>query len=175
MTLALNDLRVLHGVVRRWSGLPAAMLEGRRTAKQMLRTKCTDVLLSGAAEGADTLFDEAASAAGHEVIHFLGPRNAPSEETLNTHPGSLFYLEDNLLDSQPVDDIVAKVNRERFGLARSDRVSLASCAKTWRDSRRNVFQVRCADAVYAVAYRLNPSPDTPALDVGGGTGCVIVS
>ncbi len=47
---------------------------------------------------------------------------------------------------------------------------MASARKEWNGSRRNWFQVRRADAVYVVAYRSNPSPETPRLDIGGGTG-----
>jgi len=64
-----------------------------------------------------------------------------------------------------MNDIFASVNRTRF--AGSD---LETAEEDWRDSRRNVLQVLRADMVYAVAYRSNPSPETPTLDIGGGTG-----
>jgi len=123
------------------------------------------ILLSGAADGADTIFGEHALSANHEVVHFMGPRNEPSVEARLAQGFSFYYLDDTVLEGPQCNEIFRRVNQER-----SLGKWLATAEEEWRDSRRNVFQVLRADRVYAVGYRQAPSAETPALDVGGGTG-----
>ena len=120
------------------------------------------IMVSGAASGADTLFGLEAAKAGHRVIHVLGPRNQPSGECSRQQPETIHRFTDALLNSATVSTAFQRAGEARF----FDEATIAA----WRDSRRNFLQVRGAKAVYAVAYRLPPGPQTPKLDVGGGTG-----
>ena len=156
----------LAGIVRYWSSLPDSILQSREETEKVVHSGSgKGVLFSGASDGADTRFGIRARAANYDVVHFLGPRNEPSTEAAEQQAQQLMRLEDSLLEGQAMNDIFASVNRTRF--AGSD---LETAEEDWRDSRRNVLQVLRADMVYAVAYRSNPSPETPTLDIGGGTG-----
>jgi len=131
------------------------------------------VLLSGASPGADTLFGEEALRRGHQVLHVLGPRNDPSAEAAQEQPQQLLRVNDELLDGPVVSasfNAAAKVRGISKPTRRLPQGGPNGTLEEWRDSRRNMLQVVGAQAVYAVAYRLNPSPHTPELDVGGGTG-----
>lgn len=125
------------------------------------------MLLSGASVGADTIFGTYALQSGHNVVHFLGPRNEPSAEAVAQQASTLYRLCDELLDGDAVS-----ADFERVGAARllGKNADFSAGILEWRDSRRNILQVRSADTVYAVGYRMNPSVETPGLDIGGGTG-----
>ena len=131
------------------------------------------VLLSGASPGADTLFGEQALRGGHQVLHVLGPRNDPSDEAAQAQAQQLLRVDDKLLDGPVVSGPFTAAAKAR-GISKPTRHIPQGGANgtldEWRDSRRNMLQVSGAQAVFAVAYRLNPSPQTPVLDIGGGTG-----
>mmetsp|Transcript_1849 Transcript_1849/g.4504 ORF Transcript_1849/g.4504 Transcript_1849/m.4504 type:complete len:413 (+) Transcript_1849:2-1240(+) len=118
----------------------------------------------------------------HGLAHFLGPGDeewASAKAKENQH-SAFEYVEKELLDG----DIVSKA----LDKAAESRVLGSQMTKDWRDrvaamaARRNFLQVRRADAVYVVGWRLAQGRDqftgkseidpreTPALDVGGGTG-----
>jgi len=120
----------------------------------------TPLMISGACEGADTFFGMEAKRSGHEVIHVLGPHNRASDEVASLMADTLLQVTDELLDGPLVSPAFEKACEAR---------SLGD-SSTWRLSRRNYLQVRGASAVFAVCYRLPPSPTTPKLDIGGGTG-----
>ena len=128
------------------------------------------VMLSGASDGADTVFGEVAAHSQHRVLHVLGPRNTPSDEAKASQPHTLVNVDDSVLDGPLVDAAFVAAAAAR-GIGVSDGAALPNgTLEEWRDSRRNYLQVRGAHSVFAVAYRLNPSDTTPALDIGGGTG-----
>ena len=141
------------------------------------------MLLSGACSGADELFGDMAMRARHRVVHFLGPRDLEwaSDKAKAEQEHAFFKVEKELLDGPIVSEAFDRASRSR--VLGSERAK-----KGWEkrvadmSARRNFLQVRCADAVYAVGWRLQPGKDqftgqkdiareeTPALDVGGGTG-----
>ena len=121
------------------------------------------LMLSGASEGADTAFGRCALAAGHTSAHILGPRNVPSAECVSSQADALYRVGDELLDSEEISAALERASRLRLGA--SSRMS-----GDLRDSRRNYLQVRRAELCLCVAYRLPPSAEAPALDIGGGTG-----
>jgi len=139
-----------------------------------LRPSRGPVLLSGASEGADTIFGEEALRVGHGVLHVLGPRNEPSDEAAVGQAVHLVAAADELLDG-PIVSAAFERAAEARGIAQSAAgdAGLHGTLDDWRDSRRNFLQVRGADVVFAVAYRLNSSPTVPKLDVGGGTGLAV--
>ena len=116
------------------------------------------LLLSGASDGADTLFGAAALRAGDDVVHFLGPGNAPSEVARCEQAASLHAVKKELIEHPT---IVAALRDAATARGESD-------VSAWYESSRNFLQVRRVCAVYAVGYRA-PDP-APALDIGGGTG-----
>ena len=148
--------------------LICAILGGKREMDRVVSAHLggRPLLLSGAAEGADTAFGEAAmEQCGHEVAHILGPSNRPSEEATRQQSHTLVGVSDQVLQSPIVDIIFRKCANSRLSKA-----ALETAHEDCYASRRNILQVKEADSVYAVAYRLPPSDDTPRLDVGGGTG-----
>ena len=152
-----------HAMLAGSADLHERVLEGRAALGARVRGRT--VLLSGASDGADTLFGALALRQGHEVVHFLGPQNVPSAAARDGQPDTLYPLSEQALQCEQVNEIVGAIHRVRH-----PDVSVEAFEAEWRDSRRNVFQVQSADAVYAVAYRSAPAADTPALDIGGGTG-----
>ena len=141
------------------------------------------MLLSGACSGADELFGDMAMRARHRVVHFLGPRDLEwaSDRAKAEQEHAFFKVEKELLDGPVVSGAFHRASRSR--VLGSERAK-----KGWEkrvadmSARRNVLQVWCVDVVYAVGWRLQPGKDqftgqadiaaeeTPALDVGGGTG-----
>lgn len=134
------------------------------------------VMLSGACDGADTLFGEAALKLGHGVIHVLGPRNEPSDEAMVGQANTLLKVSDEFLDGELVSPAFERAAASRGifpAKDENDEGGMYGTLDDWRDSRRNFVQVVSADCVFAVAYRLNPGPNVPALDIGGGTGLAV--
>ena len=146
--------------------LPTAIITGRSAVNALAEGR--SVMLSGASDGADTLFGALALGCGHLVAHLLGPHNVPSAAARAGQQEALCHLDDGILHSELVDEVVDAIRRARY----PNYASLAAFDRDWRKSRRNVLQVLCADAVYAVAYRAPSAGDsqTAACDVGGGTG-----
>lgn len=147
-----------------------------------LSTLHRPVLLSGACDGADSLFGRHAIAADHEAVHLLGPgdREWASCAAKSGEVGTLLDVGAELLD----DPIVSRAfhvagERRVLGSQRADGWEAKAAAMA---ARRNFLQVRRAGAVYAVGWRLAKGADqftgreavapgeTPLLDVGGGTG-----
>ena len=89
MTAAMRD---------RWNNLHHAILTSSEMTSLALRAKsaATSFCLSGASDGADTLFGEGGLKAGHEVIHFLGPRNDPSAPAAESQSDSLVSVSDEV-------------------------------------------------------------------------------
>ena len=113
------------------------------------------LLLSGASDGADTVFGAAALAAGHRAAHLLGPTNEPSVRAVEDF--AVYRVDEGALDDPRVVCAL-----ESAAAARRE------APEAWEASKRNYLQVCRAGAVYAVGYR-QPG-DVPALDVGGGAG-----
>jgi len=140
------------------------------------------MLLSGAREGADETFGEMAMAQKHQLVHFLGPGDEEwaSAKAKETQKDAFEHVRKELLEGAIVS--------EAFGKAGESRVLGSQRTPDWEArvadmaARRNFLQVRCADAVYVVGWRLEHGKDqftgrsdvapdeTPLLDVGGGTG-----
>jgi len=152
-------------VQARWPSLAEDIINGSLGDEQF---RHCPMCLTGASDGADTLFGKAAMAAGHEVVHFCGPGNVPSDDVQRHQADCVYRLTDELLDCDTVS--------EAFQLAGSARVlggvpdQEDDWQLKWRTSKRNYVQVRKAQTVYVVAYRMPPGPFTPKMDVGGGTG-----
>ena len=123
------------------------------------------MMLSGASDGADTLFGRYALAAGHDVRHILGPRNQPSVECDKKQSSTVVRVSDDVLGGD-----VASAAFEYAAAARHVGEPGGGTLDEWRESRRNFLQVRSASALAVVAYRLPPGALTPAMDIGGGTG-----
>jgi len=140
------------------------------------------MLLSGACDGADSLFGRHSVSAGHEAVHLLGPgdRKWASCAAKSGEVGILLDVGADLLDD-PVVNRAFCVAGERRVLG-SQRVEGWEAKAATMAARRNFLQVRRAGAVYAVGWRLAkgadqftgreavPPDETPLLDVGGGTG-----
>jgi len=140
------------------------------------------MLLSGACDGADETFGEMAMQHKHRLVHFLGPGDEEwaSAKAKEKQSHAFQHVKAELLQD--------KVVSEAFDRAGESRVLGSQRTPDWRArvaemaSRRNFLQVRCADVVYVVGWRLQEGKDqffgrsdidpreTPILDVGGGTG-----
>lgn len=121
------------------------------------------LLLSGAADGADTMFGKAALSAGQDVAHFLGPGNEPSAEAASSEQQkAIINVDEKVIYSETIAAALESAAKTR----------LTPLPEKWHDdwktSSRNFLQVRRVDAVYCVCYR-QPADDPP-LDIGGGTG-----
>ena len=110
------------------------------------------VLFSGASDGADTLFGKMALEHQHHVVHFLGPRNRPSDEAASTQAECLCHVTDDLLDSPTISRAAVRAALAICGGMRRgmDGNTHSYCDKKnlldgWRDSRRNFLQVRRAE------------------------------
>lgn len=123
------------------------------------------LMLSGAADGADTCFAQCALSAGHDVVHFLGPRNRPSKTAATQQAHCLYRLDDELLEGEVINEVF-----ERILPCMASGEDVDAVRATWRDSRRNFLQVCEAQAVYAVGYRERGREVRCGLDIGGGTG-----
>jgi hypothetical protein len=111
-----------------------------------------NILLSGGADGADSAFSKAASAVKHQVVHW----------TFEGHKSKLrkglYQLTDEHLTA--VDPYLVRANK---GLIRSFPTK---SEHTNNLLRRNHFQVRWSESVYAISKF---SPDSSMLKVAGGT------
>ncbi|CAK0888291.1 unnamed protein product, partial [Prorocentrum cordatum] len=147
-----------------------------------LSTLPRPMLLSGACDGADSLFGRHAIAADHDAVHLLGPgdREWASEAAKSGEVGKMLDVEADLLDDPAVSRAFRVAGERRvLGSQRADGWEAKAAAMS---ARRNFLQVRRAGAVYAVGWRLAKGADqftgreavapgeTPLLDVGGGTG-----
>ena len=174
--LSSEELKRLKGVASMDTGatwppeVPELLARGAFVPKKVNSAMPSVVLLSGASEGADTLFGEAAQRAGHGVLHVLGPRNTPSDDAAVGQAKYLVNVSDSLLDGDLVSPAFERAAAER-GIFPDG--GAFGTLEDWRDSRRNFLQVAGADCVYAVAYRLKPSDEAPSLDIGGGTGLAV--
>jgi len=140
------------------------------------------MLLSGACDGADTTFSDCALEAGHSVAHFVGPGDVEwaSVRVKALHADWIYHIGSDLLDSAKIADDLEKAGERR--ILKTQRTA------DWKErvaamaAKRNYVQVRSASAVYAVGWRIAEGMDpysgrtsaengeTPALDIGGGTG-----
>jgi hypothetical protein len=111
-----------------------------------------NILLSGGAEGADTVFSKAASAAKHQVVHWTFEGHKPKLRK------GLYQLTDAHLTSADLS-----LRRANKGLLRSFPTK---SEHTNNLLRRNHFQVRWSESVYAVSKF---STDASMLRVAGGT------
>jgi hypothetical protein len=165
------------------------VLAGTADRHSVLSAVGNAVLLSGASDGADTLFGKMALRHEHAVVHFLGPRNEPSGEAAQTQAEAIYRVPDEVLDRRDVTSAMQRALSARIcsdtGADAAPELQEAARAaardalvEEWRDSRRNLLQVLRAHRVYAVAYRMpldaapseNPPFKRPRLDIGGGTG-----
>lgn len=121
------------------------MLEG-------LDLSSPNILLSGGADGADTAFGKAASAAKHQVVHW----------TFSGHKSKLrkglYQLTEQHLLSADASLIRANKGLVRSFPAASDHVNNLL--------RRNFFQVRWSESVYAISRFTD---DNSMLMIAGGT------
>lgn len=138
----------------------------------------TPMCFSGACWGADETFGECALAVGHGLIHFMGPEDEASEKVKQDQESSLFWISGDLLSGDIVEGAWQLAGKKRIkGGQRTDAWESKVLA-----SRRNYCQVRQAEAVYVVAWRMQKGKDpftgredvaeneTPVMDIGGGTG-----
>eukprot|EP00443_Scrippsiella_acuminata_P095549 CAMPEP_0115488108 /NCGR_PEP_ID=MMETSP0271-20121206/61302_1 /TAXON_ID=71861 /ORGANISM="Scrippsiella trochoidea, Strain CCMP3099" /LENGTH=1459 /DNA_ID=CAMNT_0002916181 /DNA_START=44 /DNA_END=4424 /DNA_ORIENTATION=- len=160
------------------SGLAAKIVFGKLDRDKL----DLPMLLSGACDGADETFGEMAMQHKHRLVHFLGPGDEEwaSAKAKEKQSHAFQHVKAELLQD--------KVVSEAFDRAGESRVLGSQRTPDWRArvaemaSRRNFLQVRCADVVYVVGWRLQEGKDqffgrsdidpreTPILDVGGGTG-----
>mmetsp|Transcript_75178 Transcript_75178/g.190117 ORF Transcript_75178/g.190117 Transcript_75178/m.190117 type:complete len:572 (-) Transcript_75178:42-1757(-) len=140
------------------------------------------MLLSGACAGADETFGEMALKHQHQLVHFLGPGDEEwaSEKAKQTQSHGFVHVKKELLEGTVVSEALKKAAASRvLGSQRTPdwKARVAEMA-----ARRNFLQVRYADMVYVVGWRLEKGKDqftgksdcdpreTPKMDVGGGTG-----
>jgi hypothetical protein len=111
-----------------------------------------NILLSGGAEGADTIFGKAASAAKHQVVHwtFQGHKSKLRK--------GLYQLGSNHLETADTCLIRANKSLLRTFPSKSEHVNNLL--------RRNFYQVRWSESVYAVSRFTN---DSSMLKIDGGT------
>ena len=126
----------------------------------------SNVCLSGGAEGADAVFGEIATAAGHEVVHFAfhGMHSA----TTATGQQSFHVLSPEELQAA-----------DPFVLRASTMIKRHPPRKGYVKKliRRNYYQVQTAERVYAVT-RWNLVPESKTKEtmegqLGGGTGWAV--
>lgn len=117
-----------------------------------LELKTSNVLLSGGADGADAAFGRAAVAAKHDVVHwsFDGHRTKMRK--------NLYRLDRDHLDS--ADPYLLRANKSIM------RTYPSSDAIVNDLLRRNLYQVRWSDSVYAVSQF---KKDGSLLGIDGGT------
>jgi len=140
------------------------------------------MLLSGACDGADVTFGEMALAHQHRFVHFLGPGDLEwtAEKAREKQSHGFEHVAQELLEGAVVSEAFDKAAMSR--VLGSQRTPGWEARVAEMAARRNFLQVRCADAVYVVGWRLQRGKDqftgrndcapreTPLLDVGGGTG-----
>lgn len=113
-----------------------------------------NTLVSGGAMGADRVFGRHAAQAGFAVIHLLGPSpfaSASPQEQCVTVPNSLLTQTEPAL-RKAARHLCKPVPKPGYGK---------------KFVQRNYYQVRYADAVYAVGWK---STKKCLLDIEGGTG-----
>ncbi|CAK0888290.1 unnamed protein product [Prorocentrum cordatum] len=124
-----------------------------------LSTLPRPMLLSGACDGADSLFGRHAIAADHDAVHLLGPgdREWASEAAKSGEVGKMLDVEADLLDDPAVSRAFRVAGERRvLGSQRADGWEAKAAAMS---ARRNFLQVRRAGAVYAVGWRLAKGAD----------------
>ena len=105
--------------------LPTAILTGRSAVNALAEGR--SVMLSGASDGADTLFGALALGCGHLVAHLLGPHNVPSAAARAGQQEALCHLDDGILHSELVDEVVDAIRRARY----PNYASLAAFDRDW--------------------------------------------
>jgi hypothetical protein len=117
-----------------------------------LELKTSNVLLSGGADGADSAFGRAATAATHDVVHW-------------SFSGHKTKLRKNLyqLTSEHLTTADPYLLRANKGILRTYPTSSAVVNDLLR---RNFYQVRWSDSVYAVSQFTD---DSSMLKIDGGT------
>jgi hypothetical protein len=117
-----------------------------------LELKTSNVLLSGGADGADAAFGRAAQAAGHDVVHW-------------TFGGHKTKLRKNLC--QLTEEHLAAADPYLLRANKSLVRTYPSSSAVVNDLlRRNLYQVRWSDSVYAVSRFKR---DGSLLGIDGGT------
>lgn len=111
-----------------------------------------NILLSGGANGADTLFSEKASVAGHTVVNWIFS-GYKSKMTANLYKLTVDHLEQ-------ADLPLARANKSLL------RSFPTKSEQTNNLLRRNFYQVRWSESVYAVS-KFNQ--DNSMLKIDGGT------
>ncbi len=96
------------------------------------------VCCSGGADGADMAWGDAASAAGHDVMHFIfkGHRSTAPKKQLYT------LTKDQLDEANPYLEIANKTLKRNWPVSSYFVASLL---------RRNYFQIRYSDSLYAIS------------------------
>jgi hypothetical protein len=117
-----------------------------------LELKTSNVLLSGGADGADSAFGRAATAAKHDVVHW----SFSSHKTKLRK--NLYQLTDDHLTA--ADPYLLRANKSIL------RTFPCSSAVVNDLLRRNFYQVRWCDSVYAVSQF---KADGSLLNIDGGT------
>ncbi|CAE8589722.1 unnamed protein product [Polarella glacialis] len=132
-------------------------------------------LLSGGLIGVDTLFGEAAAAAGHLVVHWVAPSTRVSKRAQELDGGgSLCRLGPEALGHPKVLAALDRCAKIRCGAASFEE--LCSKSSAYRERAENLqrcfFQVARASAVYVVAHRPAVADDAglPRMDLTGDLG-----
>lgn len=117
-----------------------------------LNIKSTNILLSGGAPGADTEFGKIAAKHKHQVVHWTFKGHKIKQKT------NVYELSDEHL--KEADSYLIRANK---GIIRTFP---AASEHTNNLLRRNFYQVKWSESVYAVA---NFTDDSSMLKVKGGT------
>ena len=114
-----------------------------------------DILLSGGAQGADAAFGEAAITAGHQVVHW-------SFNGHKTNVDHVYMLNDEQLHAADPHINIANKSLLRTFPSKKDYTNNLI--------RRNYYQVKWCESVYAISSFKN---DSSMLKVDGGTAWAV--
>lgn len=121
------------------------------------KLKSSDIMLSGGAEGADTVFGKAAEKAGHQVVHWSFPKHKSKLKS------NLVQLTEDHLVS--VDPYIIRANKSII------RKFPTNSNYTNNLLRRNYYQVRWSESVYAVSKFDDNSKSLLKVDGGTAWAC----
>jgi hypothetical protein len=128
----------------------------------------TPTVLSGACNGADTLFAAAALQQGHKVVHLMSSSSLkPDQAKKEDQERFICTIPDDTIDNPRVEAALDEVSDQRHERHEPWMTDIGKRRATYR----NWFQTRRAKRVYVVGYRAASS--ATALDIGGGTGWAV--
>jgi hypothetical protein len=125
----------------------------------------TPTAVSGACNGADTLWAKAAHRHGDRVLHLMASSSIKPVQALKEYQGRFISnIPNHIIDHRRVSAALDEV-----ALKRNEKKKVAGWTLSARRATyRNWFQTRRAQSVYVIGYR---APNGgPKLDIGGGTG-----